>query len=89
MMQIWLSVLEITVSNNEKQFQHVQWKVIHNTIFTEHKLYLMNMSDGLWHFCKETTENLTHILYNNYCRKMNWLIREIENKINVILDEKC
>ena len=44
--QIWQTLLEIPVSNKEKQFQ---WKIIHNAIFTEHKLFLMNMSDGLCH----------------------------------------
>ena len=41
------SSLEIPCSNKERQ---VQWKIIHNAIFTEHKLQLMNFSDGLCHF---------------------------------------
>ena len=53
--QIWISTLELPLSNTEKQFQ---WKVVHNAIFTEHKLFLVKMSDGLCHFCKANTETL-------------------------------
>ena len=80
--KIWLSMLETPLSNKEKEFQ---WKVIHNAIFTEHKLTLMNMSDGLCHFCKENTENITHLFY--YCRRVNWIIHEIEIKVNHILED--
>ena len=59
--QIWTSTLELPLSNTEKQFQ---WKVVHNAIFTEHKLFLMNMSNGLCHFCKVNTETLTHFFYD-------------------------
>ena len=56
--QIWNSTLELPLSNTEKQFQ---WKVIHNAIFTEHKLFLMNMSTGLCHFCQTNTETIKHL----------------------------
>ena len=75
-------MLETPLSNKEKEFQ---WKVIDNAIFTEHKLNLMNMFDGLCHFCKENTENLRHLFY--YCRRVNWIIHEIEIKVNHILEE--
>ena len=81
--QIWQTLLEIPVSNREKQFQ---WKIIHNAIFTEHKLFLMNMSDGLCHFCRENSENLTHLFY--FCRIINRVIRELEQKINSIIEEE-
>ena len=79
--QIWTSTLELPLSNTEKQFQ---WKVVHNAIFTEHKLFLMNMSNGLCHFCKANTETLTHLFYD--CAVVNRIIREIEAKINCILE---
>ena len=81
--QIWQTLLEIPVSNKEKQFQ---WKIIHNAIFTEHKLFLMSMSDGLCHFCRENSENLTHLFY--FCRIINRVIRELEQKINSIIEEE-
>ena len=79
--QIWTSTLELPLSNTEKQFQ---WKVVHNAIFTEHKLFLMNMSNGLCHFCKANTETLTHLFFD--CAVVNRIIREIEAKINCILE---
>ena len=44
---IWESISETLCSTKEKQFQ---WKIVHNAIFTEHKLQLMNFSNGLCHF---------------------------------------
>ena len=79
--QIWISTLELPLSNTEKQFQ---WKVIHNAIFTEHKLFLMNMSNGLCHFCKANTETITHLFYD--CTIIKRTINEIEDKINRILE---
>ena len=73
--------LELPLSNTEKQFK---WKVVHNVIFTEHKLFLMNMSNGLCHFCKANTETLTHLFYD--CAVVNPIIREIEAKINCIFE---
>ena len=63
----------------------LQWKVIYNAIFTEHKLLLMNMSDGLCHFCKSNEANLTHLFF--YSRRMNLIVHEIENKINRVLED--
>ena len=78
--QIWISTLELPLSNTEKQFQ---WKVIHNAIFTEHILFLMNMSNSLCHFCKGNTETITHLFYD--CTIIKRTISEIEDKINCIL----
>ena len=81
--QIWLLNLEIPLSSKEKEFQ---WKIIHNAIFTEHKLFLMNMSDdGLCHFCKSNIETLAHLFF--YCRRTNWILQELELKINHVLED--
>ena len=49
--QIWLLNLDVPISNKEKEFQ---WKIIHNAVYTEHKLLLMNMSeDGFCHFVSQ------------------------------------
>ena len=74
-------MFETTISNKENEFE---WKVIHNAIFTVHKLFLMKMSDGLCYFCKENAENLTHLFH--YCRRINWIIHEIETRVNRILE---
>ena len=79
--QIWISTLELPLSDAEKQFK---WKVIHNAIFTEHKLFLMNMSNGLCHFCKANTDTITHLFYD--CAIIKRTINEIEDKINRILE---
>ena len=46
---IWNSINQTLCSNKEKKFQ---WKIVHNANLTEHKLQLMNLSNGLCHFCK-------------------------------------
>ena len=74
------SLVKLFISNTEKQFQ---WKVIHNAIFTENKLFLMNMSTGLCHFCKTNTETIKHFFYE--CSLINSVIHKIENKIKCIL----
>ena len=81
--EIWLVNLEIPLSNKEKEFQ---WKIIHNAIYTEHKLLLMNMSeDGFCHFCKSNLETVAHLFF--YCRRINWICFKIEQKLNRVLAE--
>ena len=81
--QIWLLDLDVPLSKKEKEFQ---WKIIHNAVYTEHKLLLMNMSeDGFCHFCKSNLETLAHLFF--YCRRTNRVIYEIENKINRALED--
>ena len=48
-------------------------------------MFLMNMSDVLCHFCKSNEENLTHRFF--YCRRTNWIVHEIEDKINRVLED--
>ena len=37
------------------------WRIIHNALFTEHRLHLMGMSDGICHFCKRETETVSQL----------------------------
>lgn len=80
---IWRSSTELPCSNKEKQFQ---WKLVNNAIFTEHKLQLMNFSDGLCHFCKRETEDIKHLFAT--CRTSQSVIDSFENTINGILNSK-
>ena len=52
--------------------------------FTEHKLFLMNVSTGLCHFCRANTETLTHLFY--HCAIVNCIGHALEAKINDILE---
>ena len=80
--QIWLINYELPVCNKLKDFQ---WKIVHNAIFTEHKLLLMNMSDdGFCHFCKSNLETIAHLF--DYCRRTNWIVNQLEQKINRVLE---
>ena len=76
---VWRTSLEIR--NKEKQFQ---WKIIHNAIFTEHRLQLMNLSDGLCHFCRLETEDVRHLFA--LCSVSKEISRRLQNKMNVILN---
>ena len=58
---------------------------MHTAIFTEHKLLLMNMSDdGFCHFCKSNLETVAHLFY--YCRRTNWIVNQLEQKLNRALE---
>ena len=63
-------------SNKEKQFL---WKIIHNALFTESKLQLMGMLNGICHFCKTDSETLHHLFYQ--CR----ISQKVENALNTLL----
>ena len=41
--QVWSKLKQIHVSNKIKEFQ---WKCIHNIIYTEYRLQIMNISNG-------------------------------------------
>ena len=79
---VWQSFNDTLCSNREKQFQ---WKIIHNAVFTEHKLQLMNLSNGLCNFCKAETEDIRHLFYA--CPITNAVIRNVQEKINIVLNE--
>ena len=78
---IWDSINRTLCSNREKQFQ---WKLVHNAIFTEHKLQLMNLSNGLCHFCKRDTEDIKHLFYT--CPITYAVVRHIQEKVNTVLN---
>ena len=77
----WRTSLEIPCSNKEKQFH---WKVMHNAIFTEHRLQLMNLSDGVCHFCRNETEDVKHLFA--LCSVSKEITRRLKNKMNNIIN---
>ena len=77
---IWRTSLEIPCTNKEKQFQ---WKIIHNAIFTEHRLQLMNFSDGLCHFCRLETEDVRHLFA--LCPFSKGINDVLQDKMNEII----
>ena len=78
---IWRTSLETPCSNKEKQFH---WKLLHNAIFTEHRLQLMNFSDGVCHLCKIETEDVKHLFV--LCSVSKEIIRRLKNEINNIIN---
>ena len=76
----WKGSLETLTSNKEKQ---LQWKIIHNAIFTEYRLSLIGRSDGKCHFCKSETEYLTHLFYE--CSVIHDVLARLNDKINATL----
>ena len=76
----WKGSLETPISNKEKQ---IQWKIIHNAIFTEYRLSLIGRSDGKCHFCKSETEYLTHLFYE--CSVIHDVLAKLNDKINATL----
>ncbi|MCG8113316.1 MAG: zinc-binding domain-containing protein, partial [Candidatus Thiodiazotropha taylori] len=80
---IWESSIELPCSNKEKQFQ---WKIINNAIFTEHKLQLMNLSNGICHFCNEEIEDIKHLFVT--CRSSQTVAQGLRHSINRILNSQ-
>ena len=76
----WKGSLETLTSNKEKQ---LQWKIIHNAIFTEYRLSLIGRSNGKCHFCKSETEYLTHLFYE--CSVIHDVLARLNDKINTTL----
>ena len=76
---IWERSLYLPCSQKEKQFH---WRIIHNALFTEHRLHLMGMSDGICHFCKRDTETVSHLFY--YCGVVKESLTNIELILNSI-----
>ena len=77
---IWERSLYLPCSQKEKQFH---WRIIHNALFTEHRLHLMGMSDGICHFCKRDTETVSHLFY--YCGVVKESLTNIELILNSII----
>ena len=79
--RLWHTSLEIPCSNKEKQFH---WKILHNAIFTEHRLQLMNLSNGVCHFCRSETEDVKHLFA--LCSVSKEITRRLKNKMNNIIN---
>ena len=78
---IWRASREVPCSNKEKQFH---WKITHNAIFTEHRLQLMNFSNGLCHFCRAGIEDVGHLFSS--CPISKEIIDRLQNKMNGIIN---
>ena len=78
---VWGNIKMSYCSNKSKQFQ---WKFLHNTIFTEHRLNLMRMSNGLCNMCKSERETLFHLFFN--CVTIQPVLAKFEIIINAVID---
>ena len=78
---IWRASREVPCSNKEKQFH---WKITHNAIFTEHRLQLMNFSNGLCNFCRAGIEDVRHLFSS--CPISKEIIDHLQNKMNGIIN---
>ena len=90
-LHVWSIIRRSKASAQAKQ---LQFKLNHQIIFTEHKLKLMSVSNGICTVCKSEKENLRHLFWScsnantiwrkiipdidRYC--MNVLHREMENE---------
>ena len=74
---LWSIIYRSKASANAKQ---LQFKINHQIIFTEHKLQLMRLSDGLCTLCNTERETLNHLFYNCVNAKQVWdkIMPEIE-----------
>ena len=76
-----MNVKKAYCSNKAKQFQ---WKFLHNSIFTEHRLHLMRVSNGLCNLCKRERETLFHLFFS--CELIQPVLANIEIIINAVID---
>ncbi len=75
---VWMSLNNNFASRKAKQ---LQWKLLHNIIYTEDLLKKINMSNGTCHFCNET-ESLLHLFVN--CNFVNEVWTDIFTLINSV-----
>ncbi len=78
---IWKNGLDSYASIKAKNFQ---WKFLYNAIFTEHRLSLMGLSNGLCILCKTHHENLIHLFCD--CEKVKPFWEEANRIINRALN---
>ena len=78
---VWVNIKRAYCSNKAKQFQ---WKFLHNAIFTEHRLNLMRVSNGLCNICKRERETLFHLFFS--CEIMQPVLANFEIIINAVID---
>lgn len=73
---IWGMLKQIDIDNKVKEFQ---WKCVHRIIYTEHRLKLMNKSNGKCHYCHENDifETQQHLFYD--CKIIKRLLKEIKH----------
>ena len=84
--KIWSNSYQSYASVKAKQFQ---WKFLHNVPFTEHKLNLMGVSNGLCNICKKERETLIHLFWDCPKTKQIWKnIDELFEKITKDLNLK-
>jgi hypothetical protein len=74
---IWKNGLDTYASITPNIFQ---WKFLHNAIFTEHRLGLMGLSNGLCILCKTHRETLIHLFCD--CEKVKPFWEEVNRIIN-------
>ena len=53
----------IRLSKASPLAKQLHFKILHNTIFTENKLWIMKCSDGICRCCKEDTETIEHLFW--------------------------
>ena len=63
-----------------RKSNQLNWKIIHNIVYTEEKLQKMGRSDGKCHFCKTNSETLKHLFFG--CDPINKLFGKIFHTIN-------
>ena len=88
--EIFTNLMEVKDSCSNKVF-NIQYKIIHRAIFSETRLKLMNMSDGLCTLCNVHDETIVHIFLKcpKICMiwiKVQQLIFKIFN-LDVEIDE--
>lgn len=77
----WSCIYNSYASRKARQFQ---WKFLHNIIFTEHKLNLMMVSNGLCNMCSSKRETLVHLFWE--CEHIKPIWEQVERLIDVAME---
>ena len=60
--KIWIN---LNKSMSSRKANQISWKIVHNIIYTEQKLFRIGKSNnGKCHFCKTENETLTHLFHS-------------------------
>ena len=71
----------------ERKSTNLHWNILHNAIFSEKRLQIMNKSDGICKICKTESETLTHLFYECTYIQPIWLY--VEGICELLLSKKC
>ena len=69
----WNKIWTYNIQNfASRKYNQLNWKILHNVVYTEERLQRMGRSNGKCHFCKTESDTLTHLFFGCENIKNAW-----------------